>query len=195
MHKITLIAALAASTAAFAGTASAQQRGGIIVVDSETIMETCTACRAATTQLQTQATAAQQFSTTLSQPLETEAKAIEAAAKALGAKAGSDAALQKRAQTFQQREASARQQLAQRQQTLRSTAQHVQQQIGRRLIAVVEQVRARRGAAIAINKNSTLANDNTVDVTSEVLAALNQQLPSVSVTPLPQQQQQQATGR
>ena len=191
MRKITIIAALAASTAAFTGTASAQQRGGILVVDTETIMETCTACRAATAQLQQQGTAAQQFQTTLLQPLQTEAKAIEDAAKALGAKANSDAALQRRAQAFQQREATARQQLAQRQQTLRSTAQNVQQQIGRRLIAIVEQVRARRGAAIAINKNSTLANDNTVDVTAEVLAALNQQLPAVSVTPLPQQQTQQ----
>ena len=195
MRKITLIAALAASTVAFTGTASAQQRGGIIVVDTENIMETCTACRAATTQLQQQAASAQQLQTSLMQPLETEAKAIEAAAKALGAKAGSDAALQKRAQTFQQRETAARQQLTQRQQTIRSTAQNVQQQIGRRLIAVVEQVRARRGAAIAINKNSTLANDSTIDVTAEVLAALNQQLPAVSVTPLPQQQQQQPTGR
>jgi hypothetical protein len=39
-------------------------------------------------------------------------------------------------------------------------------------------------------KNSTIANDNAVDVTTEVLTALNQQLPSVSVTPLPQQQSQ-----
>ena len=48
-----------------------------------------------------------------------------------------------------------------------------------------------RGASIAIAKESTLANDTSIDVTTEVLTALNQQLPSVSVTPLPQQQQQQ----
>ena len=58
-------------------------------------------------------------------------------------------------------------------------------------IQVVEQIRARRGASIAIAKDSTLANDSAIDVTTEVLAALNQALPSVSVTPLPQQQQQQ----
>ena len=34
-----------------------------------------------------------------------------------------------------------------------------------------------------------------LDITNEVLAQLNQQLPSVSVTPLPQQQQQQPQGR
>ena len=45
-------------------------------------------------------------------------------------------------------------------------------------------------------QESTLANDTSIDVTTEVLTALNQQLPSVSVTPLPQaQQQQQPQGR
>jgi hypothetical protein len=34
-----------------------------------------------------------------------------------------------------------------------------------------------------------------LDITSDVLAQLNQQLPSVSVTPLPQGQQQQPQGR
>jgi len=48
---------------------------------------------------------------------------------------------------------------------------------------------------MAIAKGATLANDNSIDVTSEVLAALNQALPSVSVTPMPQQQQQQPQGR
>ena len=42
-----------------------------------------------------------------------------------------------------------------------------------------------------------MANDSTIDVTGEVLASLNQQLPSVTVAPLPQQaqQQQQPQGR
>jgi len=64
----------------------------------------------------------------------------------------------------------------------------VQQQIGSRLITIVEQVRATRGASIVLSKNSTMANDNAIDVTADVLTALNQQLPAVSVTPLPQQQ-------
>ena len=65
------------------------------------------------------------------------------------------------------------------------------------LVAIVEQVRATRRAAIVFNKNSTMANDSTIDVTGEVLTALNQQLPAVTVAPLPQQtqQQQQPQGR
>jgi len=196
MRNSLILAAASVLTISAASTANAQQRGGVIVVDSESIIQNCNACRTARTQLEQQLQAAQQYSTTLSQPLETEARAIEAAAKALGAKANSDAALKKRVDAYQQRENTARQQLAQRQQQLRSTQAHVQQQIGTRLIAVVEQVRARRGAAIALNKQSTLANDPTIDVTAETLAALNQQLTSISVTPLPQQAtQQQPQGR
>ena len=53
-----------------------------------------------------------------------------------------------------------------------------------------------RGATVILDKGSTLASGANIDVTNDVLAQLNQQLPSVSVTPLPQQQtQQQPTGR
>jgi len=105
--------------------------------------------------------------------------------------------LAQRISAFETKQRNAQQELATGQRELESIAAHIQQQVGNKLIQVVEASRARRGAAIAIAKDSTLANDNTVDVTSEVLAALNQQLPSVSVTPLPQaqQQQQQPQGR
>ena len=56
---------------------------------------------------------------------------------------------------------------------------------------------ARRGvgAAIVIDRSATLAMAGNVDITSDVLTQLNSQLPSVSVTPLPQQQQQAPQGR
>ena len=50
-----------------------------------------------------------------------------------------------------------------------------------------------RGANLAVSKDATLFSATTVDVTDAVLASLNQQLPSVSVTPLPQQAQPQQT--
>ena len=196
MRKMMILAALAASSVAVPTVAQAQ-RAPVLVVDTETVMSTCTACRSATTQLQQQAQAAQQLQTSLMTPLQTEAQQLETATKALGNKEP-DAALKKRAETFRQRLQSAQQQIAQRAQSLRSTEQHVQQQIGERLIQVVEQVRARRSAAVVLSKNSTIANDNSVDVTTEVLNALNQALPSVSVTPMQQPaqpQQQQPTGR
>jgi Skp family chaperone for outer membrane proteins len=106
-----------------------------------------------------------------------------------------DAALQARVQAFETKRQNAEREIQNSQAQLQSTAAHVQQQIGARLVQVVEQVRARRGAAIAIAKDSAIANDNAADVTTEVLNALNAALPAVSVTPLPQQQQQAQPSR
>lgn len=191
MKKIAIAALLVAAGLPTAATA---QNAPVLVVDTDTIMSTCTACRAAQTQLRTRTTTLQTRAQTLQQQLQTEGRPIQTAVDALNGKEP-DAALRQRITAFQTKEQSAQQELATGQQTIQSTAAHVQQQIGTRLIAVVEQVRARRNAAIAVSKSSTLANSTAVDVTTEVLTALNAALPSVSVTPLPQQQQPAATPR
>ncbi len=189
MRKILLLAAIAASTA-LPTAVNAQGRGGVIMVDTANIMTNCTACKAAQTQLEQRANTIRTRVQTLRQQLETEGKPIQDAVNALKGKQP-DAALQQRITAFQTKERNAEQEIQNSQRQLQSTAAHVQQQIGTRLIQIVEQSRARRGASIAVAKESTLANDPSIDVTTEVLNALNQQLPSVSVTPLPQQQQQQ----
>ena len=196
MRKTLLLAAIAAATA-LPTAANAQARGGVIIVDTTSILSNCTACKAAQTQLEQRQTTLRTRVQTLTQQLQTEGKPIQDAVDALKGKQP-DAALQKRISDFQTKERGAQQEISNSQRQLQSTAANVQQQIGARLIQIVEQSRARRGASIAIAKDSTLANDASIDVTSEVLAALNQALPSVSVTPLPQaqqQQQQQPQGR
>ena len=187
--RMLLPAALALSALALPATAFAQ-RAAVLVVDTDRVMSDCTACRSASSQLQQRETALRTRAQTLQQQLQTEGKPLEDAVRALAGKQP-DAALRQRITAFETKQRSAQQELGNSQRTLQSTAAHVQQQIGSRLVQVVEQVRARRGAALALSKNSTLANDTTIDVTSEVLTALNQALPAVSVTPLPQQQQQQ----
>ena len=189
MRKTLILAAIAAATA-LPTSANAQARGGIIIVDTANVLSNCTACKAAQTQLEQRQTTLRTRVQTLTQQLQTEGKPIQDAVDALKGKQP-DAALQKRITDFQTKERGAQQEISNSQRQLQSTAAHVQQQVGARLIQIVEQVRARRGASIAVAKDSTLANDNTIDVTSEVLTALNSALPSVSVTPLPQQQQQQ----
>ena len=189
MRNILILTAIAAATA-LPTVANAQARGGIILVDTSNVMSNCTACKAAQTQLEQRQTALRSRVQTLTQQLQAEGKPIQDAVDALKGKQP-DAALQGRITAFQTKERSAQQEIQNSQRQLQSTAANVQQQIGGRLIQVVEQIRARRGASIAIAKDSTLANDSSIDVTTEVLAALNQALPSVSVTPLPQQQQQQ----
>ena len=189
MRKILLLAAIAATTAV-PSAVNAQARGGVLIVDTGQVMANCTACKAAATQLQQRESALRTRAQTLNQQLQTEGKPIQDAVDALKGKQP-DAALTQRITAFETKQRNAQQEVANSQRELQSTAAHVQQQIGQRLIQVVEQSRSRRGASIAVAKDSTLASDNSIDVTSEVLAALNQQLPSVSVTPLPQQQQQQ----
>ena len=196
MRKTLLLAAIAAATA-LPTSANAQARGGVIIVDTANVLSNCTACKAAQTQLEQRQTTLRSRVQTLTQQLQTEGKPIQDAVDALKGKQP-DAALQQRITAFQTKERSAQQEISNSQRQLQSTAAHVQQQVGARLIQIVEQSRARRGASIAVAKDSTLANDSSIDVTSEVLAALNQALPSVSVTPLPQaqqQQQQQPQGR
>jgi outer membrane protein len=203
MNKFVFGAALAALTIAAPGVADAQRNNNaaaapaILIVDTERVFSECTACRAASTQLQQQVQQAQQLAQQLATPLQTEGQQIETAVRALNGRQP-DAALQQRITNFQNRQNQANQQLGQREQTIRSTQAHVNQQIAARLGTVVEAIRNTRAALVVLNKNSTLANSNAIDVTNEVLTQLNQQLPSVSVTPLPQQQQpaqQQPQGR
>lgn len=198
MRNMTM-AAMAALTLLTPATASAQRLNPAVVavVDTDRILRECTACRAAQTQLQSQVTTLQQRQQQLAAPLQTEAQGIQAAVTALQGKQP-DAALQTRIQSLQQRQNTANQELGRQEQTLRSTQQHVVQQINQRLGPIIQAQLAPTGASVIVDRGAALAVAPAIDITNTVLAALNQQLPSVSVTPLPQQAQpaqQQPQGR
>jgi outer membrane protein len=186
MKKLALSLAVAASALTVAGPATAQQRSVILVVDTDRVLNECTACKAAATQLQAQVQQGRQRAQQLEASLKPESETLQKAIDALGGKQP-DAALQARIAAFRQKQQAGATELQNRESGFQSTQANVQQQIGRKVVEVVEQSRARRQAAIVVSKSSTLANDTTIDITGEVLTALNQQLPSVSVTPLPQQ--------
>lgn len=198
MTNKILLGLLAATAIAAPAAAQAQAQAParlapavIAVVDTGRIYAECTACRAAVTQLQAQATALQQRQQALAAPIQTEGQAIEAAINALPAaqRQNPPAALQQRVQKWQQSQTTANQELQGLQTRLQSTQQHVRQQIDARLGPIINQVMTSRGATIALDTEATLARSNSIDVTAEVLAALNTQVPAVSVTPLPQAQQ------
>jgi outer membrane protein len=193
MNKIAFGAAAAALSLALPGVAQAQKAPGavIVVVDTDRVYRECTACKAAQTQLQGLVTSARTRATTLGQPLQTEAQSIEQAGAALrnqtgAARAAAETALNTRMQQFQQRQTTAQQEVARLEQNIQSTQQNVLRQINVRLNPVITQVMTARGANVAVDTNATLARSNTLDVTNDVLTALNAALPSVSVTPLPQ---------
>jgi Skp family chaperone for outer membrane proteins len=196
MNKLAFGAALAALSLALPGTALAQRAPGavIVVVDTDRVYRECTACKAAQTQLQGMVTSARTRATQLGQPLQTEATSIEQAGAALrnqsgAARAAAETALNTRVQQFQQKQTTAQQEIARLEQNIQSTQANVLRQINVRLNPVITQVMTARGANVALDVNATLARAGALDVTADVLTALNAALPSVSVTPLPQGQQ------
>ncbi|MEO5640346.1 MAG: OmpH family outer membrane protein [Sphingomicrobium sp.] len=180
MKKLALIAMLTA-TSAFAPTAAQAAPANIVVVETERVYAECTACKSAQAQLQSQANALQARQTALAAPLKTEAQTLQTAVDALGGKAP-DAALQARATAFQTRQNNANQELQRLQQNLQATQANVLRQINAKLGPAINQVMVAKGANLAMDANTTLARGASLDVTSDVLAALNASLPSVSVT-------------
>lgn len=192
MRHFTLFAAIAASTLAVPTAAQAQRLPSavIAVVDTSRVYRECTACRSAQTQLQSQATALQTRQQALANELRPEGQQLQQSLQALG-EGQPDQALRQRVQAFEQRQTQANQELAQTQQRIQSTQAHVLQQINQRLDPIVSQAMTARGATVALPVDATLAHSQTIDITADVLARLNQALPAVSVTPMPQQQPQQ----
>ncbi|SNS49065.1 periplasmic chaperone for outer membrane proteins Skp [Sphingomonas laterariae] len=180
MKTILKAVATAAVIAAVPGVASAQKAPGavIVTIDTQKVYADCNACKAAQTQLQTQAQQIQQLAQSLGQPIQTEAEAIQ---KAAGGKAP-DAALQARIQALETKQTAANQQLQQRQQQFQRNRAYVAQQIGQKLNPIISQVMTARGANLAVDTGATLAASSSLDVTNDVLAQLNTQLPSVSTT-------------
>jgi outer membrane protein len=201
MHKL-LLGATAAALAFTPMAAGAQRATGasILIVNTDTIYRTCTACVAAQSQLQGLITAAQQRQQALSQPLQAEMQSIEQAATAArnqtgAARTTAEAAIQTRLQALQTRQNAANQELQGLERNIRSSQANVTQQINARLNPIIRQVMTTRGANVVLDKNAALANADALDATAEVLAALNQQLPSVTVAPLPQQPAAPVPGR
>jgi len=181
--SVTLIAATVIATPLFAQAIPATRAA---VIDTARIARECTACRAATTQLQSLENGLRTRAQTLQQQLQTEGRPLETAVNALNGRQP-DAALQARITAFQAKERAAQQELANGQRNFQSTQANVNQQIGTRLIAVSGTVAQQRGANLVLDKSGALFSGPGLDITDAVLAALNQQLPSVRVTPLPQQ--------
>ncbi len=194
MKNILLCAAAATAVIApAAATAQAVPAAVVAVVDLGRVTTDCTACKTAANALRSQVTALQGRERSLTAPLEAEQKSIQTAIDALKG-AQPDAALQARARAFDQKRQQAAQQLQREQAQVERNQAHIRQQIATRLGPIYQQVMQRRGANLLVETGTTLATSTTVDVTSDVLAALNSALPSVQTT-APAQAQATPQGR
>jgi Skp family chaperone for outer membrane proteins len=195
MKRLLISASLAASMLMpVAAHAQAIPAAVIAVVDLEKITAECTACKSARTALQSQVSGLQSRQQALAAPLQTEQKSIQAAIDALNGKEP-DAALQNRIKAFQAKQQQAEQELASRQQQIQANNQYVQKQISDKLAPIYTQVMQRRGANMMVEIGQTLASGQSLDVTNDVLTALNAALPSVATTAPAQSRQNQPQGR
>jgi outer membrane protein len=180
---------LAAAIAALAITAPvaafAQSGPSVLVVDIDRVGSECNACKVAGGQFQQMVQQAQARAQALRTQLQTAGAPLQTSINALNGKAP-DAALQARVTAFQQQENSANTELNNTQQRLQSIQANINRQILEKLGPITENILRTRGATIVVARNSTLANADTADVTNDVLAQINAQLPSISVTPMPQ---------
>jgi outer membrane protein len=194
--KILLVtAALAAAVVPTVASAQAIPAAVIGIVDLDRVTRDCTACKAATATLQSRATALQNRQRALIAPLETEGKAIRDAAEALKGKPA-DAALEARAKAWETKRNNAAQEVQRTQEQLQRDQQYITQQIAAKLGPIYSQVMQRRGANLLVEVGNTVAVSNTVDVTNDILTALNAALPSVQTNaPAASQQRQQPQGR
>ena len=198
MLKIVLPAALAAAALApTAASAQAVPPAIVAVVDLERVQAECNACKAARAVLQSQMTAINTRQQALTAPLQNEGKAIQTAIDALQGKEP-DAALQARVKAFETKRQQGAQELQNRTQQFQRNQAFVAKQLQDKLGPVYQQVMTRRGANLVVEIGATLASGRTLDVTTDVLTALNAAAPSFSTTAPAapaQPQRQQPQGR
>jgi Skp family chaperone for outer membrane proteins len=181
MKTLLFSAAFAAAVIApTAANAQALPAAVVAVVDLDKVTSDCNACKTAATTLRGQVTSLQNREKALAAPLQTEQKAIQAAIDALNGKEP-DAALQARIKAFQTKQQAGATEIQNTQQRIQNNQRYVQKQIQDKLGPIYSQVMQRRGATIMVEVGATLATAAALDVTADVVTALNAALPSLSV--------------
>jgi Skp family chaperone for outer membrane proteins len=179
--KTLLVTAAFAAALLTPSVAVAQQvpAAVVAVVDLDKVTADCNACKTANAALQSQAAAIKARQQALTTPLETEAKSLQAAVDALKGKEP-DAALKTRAEAFNTKRQQAAEEMSRREQEFQRNQEYVRQQIGAKIRPIYQQVMQKRGANILVEVGATLATSTSVDVTNDVLTALNAALPSIA---------------
>lgn len=182
MKTLLVSAAFAAALLApAAASAQAVPAAVIAVVDLDRVTTDCNACKTASAALKSQVTSFESRRNSLASSLQTEQKSIQSTIDALKGKEP-DAALQARIKAFQTKAQTSEQELAGQQTQIQRNQAYIQKQVLDKLNPIYQQVMTRRGANILMEVGATLATTTSVDVTNDVLAALNSSLPSISTT-------------
>lgn len=193
MKNIFAAALLAASFAAAPAAAQSVPAAKVAVVDLDRIGRECTACRTASAALQAQVTAFNTRRQQLAASLQPDRQALTTAVTALAGKEP-DAALRARITAFQTKEGAAQQELERSQTQIQRNQAYVGQQVNAKLVPLLQPAMDRRGANVLLDSGAALRFAATVDITNDVLTALNGVLTSVATT-APAQQPTAPQGR
>ena len=193
MNKLFAAALIATSFAATPAAAQSVPAAKVAVVDLDRIGRECTACKIASTALQNQVTAFNNRRQALAAQLQPDRQALTTAVTALNGKEP-DAALRARIQAFQTKEAAAQQELERSQAQIQRNQAYVGQQVNAKLVPLLQPAMDRRGANVLLDSGAALRFAANVDITNDVLTALNGVLTSVGTT-APAQQQNAPQGR
>jgi len=181
--KKFLIASLVASVSVLPTAALAQAVPApvVVVVDVQRATSQCNACKTALTQLEGQVNGLKSLQTSLETPLRTEATAIQTAGAALNGRAP-DAALQARVTAFEKKQTDAQRTLAAREATFQRNREHVLKQISDKLGPALNTVMTRRNANVMLDAANVIRTVPGLDVTTDVITALNATLTAISTT-------------
>lgn len=157
----------------------------IIVVDMDQVVNESAAGKQAGTEIQGKITGLQTRATTLQTQLKTDGDSIQ---QGQANKTLAGPALEQRIRGFQEKQQAAQQELGRAEQDIQRSRQFVIQQITQGANPIITTIMRERNASIALQKDATLQHSASIDVTNDVIARLNTQLPRVSTTPPPPQQ-------
>lgn len=193
MKNLFAAALVAATLTAAPAAAQSVPAAKVAVVDLDRIGRECTACRTASAALQGQVTTFNSRRQQLAASLQPDRQALQTAVTALNGREP-DAALRTRIQAFQTKEAAAQQELERSQQQIQRNQAYVGQQVNAKLVPLLQPAMDRRGANVLLDSGAALRFAANVDITTDVLTALNGVLTSVSTT-APAQQPNAPQGR
>lgn len=181
--KKTILATAAAALFLVPQAASAQALPAAVVavLDIQKATSQCNACKTAFANLESQLNGLKALQTSLDNSLKTEANSIQTAVNALNGKQP-DAALTARASAFEKKQQDAQRQLSTRDQTFQRNRAYVFQQISQKLEPAVASVQTRRGATVVLDTSNIVRFSPNLDITNDVIAALNATLTTIGTT-------------
>ncbi len=184
MSKYLISAAFAAVLAAAAPAQAQQAPSKVAVADLDRITRECKACKTAGAALQQQVAAYEARANQLQGTLRPEAQYLDGAIKALNGKEP-DAALKTRIENFQKNQQAAAQELQGQQQTIQRNQAYVREQLLEKLQTLYVPTMTKRGANLLVETGTTLAYDPQLDVTNDLLAAVNASLTTLNAVAPP----------